>query len=111
MAHNFQGYDSYFILLYLREQGLKYDVIMRGAKVLSLKVELFTPGTRSSKNAEMLSAITTLLVGGVLQNSKWRPNVSERVFAQSKLLSSYFVIILTWKQHKVMKVIAKRKLI
>ena len=41
MAHNFQGYDSYFILQYLREQGVKYDVIMRGAKVLSLTVELF----------------------------------------------------------------------
>ena len=32
MAHNFQGYDSYFILQYLREQGVKYNVIMRGAK-------------------------------------------------------------------------------
>ena len=41
MAHNFQGYDSYFILQYLREQGVKYDVIMRGAKVLSLVVEMF----------------------------------------------------------------------
>ena len=41
MAHNFQGYDSYFILQYLREQGVKYDVIMRGAKVLSLAVEMF----------------------------------------------------------------------
>ena len=41
LAHNFQGYDSYFILQYLRKQGVKYDVIMRGAKVLSLKVELF----------------------------------------------------------------------
>ena len=41
MAHNFQGYDSYFILQYLRKQGVKYNVIMRGAKVVSLKVELF----------------------------------------------------------------------
>ena len=40
-AHNFQGYDSYFILQYPREQGVKYNVIMRGAKVLSLTVELF----------------------------------------------------------------------
>ena len=39
MAHNFQGYDSYFILQYLREHGVKYDVIMRGAKVLSLTVD------------------------------------------------------------------------
>ena len=41
MAHNFQGYDSYFILQYLREHGVKYDVIMRGAKVLSLTVDMF----------------------------------------------------------------------
>ena len=41
MAHNFQGYDSYFILQYLRNQGVKYDVIMRGGKPLSLKVPMF----------------------------------------------------------------------
>ena len=33
MAHNFQGYDSYFVLQCLREQGVKYDVIMRGGKI------------------------------------------------------------------------------
>ena len=41
MAHNFQGYDSYFVLQYLREHGVKYDVIMRGTKVLSLTVDMF----------------------------------------------------------------------
>ena len=41
MAHNFQGYDSYFILQYLRDQGVKYDVIMRGGKTLSLTVDMF----------------------------------------------------------------------
>ena len=41
MAHNFQGYDSYFVLQYLREHGVKYDVIMRGAKILSLTVDMF----------------------------------------------------------------------
>lgn len=41
MAHNFQGYDSYFILQYLRENGVKYDVFMRGAKVLTLTVDMF----------------------------------------------------------------------
>ena len=40
MAHNFQGYDSYFILQYLREQGVMYEVIMRGGKTLSLKVPM-----------------------------------------------------------------------
>ena len=41
MAHNFQGYNSYFVLQYLREQGVKYEVIMRGGKTLSLTVEIF----------------------------------------------------------------------
>ena len=40
MVHNFQGYDSYFVLQFLRENGVKYDVIMRGAKVLSLTVPM-----------------------------------------------------------------------
>ena len=40
MAHNFQGYDSYFVLQYLREQGVMYDVIMRGGKTLSLEVPM-----------------------------------------------------------------------
>ena len=41
ITHNFQGYDSYFVLQYLREHGVKYDVIMRAAKVLSLTVDMF----------------------------------------------------------------------
>ena len=41
VAHNFQGYDSYFILQYLRKNGVQYDIIMRGAKVLSLSVPMF----------------------------------------------------------------------
>ena len=40
MAHNFQGYDSYFVLQYLREQGVMYEVIMRGGKTLSLEVPM-----------------------------------------------------------------------
>ena len=41
MAHNFQGYNSYFVLQYLREHSVKYSVIMRGTKVLSLTVDMF----------------------------------------------------------------------
>ena len=41
MAHNFQRYDSYFILQCLGEQGVKYDLIMRGAKALNVKVPMF----------------------------------------------------------------------
>ena len=43
MAHNFQGYDSYFILQYLCEQGVKYDVIMCG---LSSRVSHQLPSQR-----------------------------------------------------------------
>jgi hypothetical protein len=41
LAHNFQGYDSYFILEYLHENGVIPEVIMRGAKVLTLSVPMF----------------------------------------------------------------------
>ena len=41
MAHNFQGHISYCILQYLREQGVKYNVIMRSANVLSSQVDMF----------------------------------------------------------------------
>jgi hypothetical protein len=41
LAHNFQGYDSYFILQYLHENGVIPEVIMRGAKVLTLSVPKF----------------------------------------------------------------------
>ena len=38
VAHNFQGYDGYFINDYLIQNAIKYDIIYRGAKSLSLKV-------------------------------------------------------------------------
>ena len=41
MAHNFQGYDGYFILQYLHKNGLVPEVIMRGAKILTLNVPVF----------------------------------------------------------------------
>ena len=40
LAHNFQGYDSYFILQFLHENGVVPEVIMRGAKVLTLFVPM-----------------------------------------------------------------------
>ena len=36
LAHNFQGYDGYFILQYLHKNGLVPEVIMNGAKILTL---------------------------------------------------------------------------
>ena len=41
IAHNCQGYNSYFILQYLRDHGVQCNVIMRGAKVLTLSVDMF----------------------------------------------------------------------
>ena len=41
VAHNFQGYDGYFIQNYLNENAVKYEIILRGAKILSLTVPMF----------------------------------------------------------------------
>ena len=38
VAHNFQGYDGYFIKEYLIENAIHYEIIYRGAKSLSMKV-------------------------------------------------------------------------
>ena len=38
VAHNFQGYDGYFIKDYLIQNAIQYEIIYRGAKSLSLKV-------------------------------------------------------------------------
>ena len=36
IAHNFQGYDSYFILKHLDQQAIPYEVIYNGAKCMTL---------------------------------------------------------------------------
>ena len=41
VAHNFQGYDGYFIQNFLSKNGVKYDVIMSGAKIVTLTVPMF----------------------------------------------------------------------
>ena len=41
VAHNFQGYDGYFIQNFLNENGVKYEVILRGAKILSMTIPMF----------------------------------------------------------------------
>ena len=38
VAHNFQGYDGYFIKDFLIQNAIQYEIIYRGAKSLSLKV-------------------------------------------------------------------------
>ena len=41
VAHNFQGYDGYFITKYLMENAIHYEIIYRGAKNLSLTIPMF----------------------------------------------------------------------
>ena len=41
VAHNFQGYDGYFIQEFLNKNAIKYDVILRGAKILLMTIPMF----------------------------------------------------------------------
>ena len=41
VAHNFQGYDGYFITKFLIDNAIHYDIIYRGAKSLSMTVPMF----------------------------------------------------------------------
>ena len=41
VAHNFQGYDGYFINEYLIDNAIHYEIIYRGAKSLSMTVPIF----------------------------------------------------------------------
>ena len=41
VAHNFQGYDGYFITEFLVDNAIHYEVIYRGAKSLSMTIPLF----------------------------------------------------------------------
>ena len=41
VAHNFQGYDGYFITKFLMENAIHYEIIYRGAKSLSLTIPMF----------------------------------------------------------------------
>ena len=40
MAHNFQGYDDYFILQYWDENGFALEVIMCGVKLVTIYVPM-----------------------------------------------------------------------
>ena len=41
VAHNFQGYDGYFIVKYLIQNAIHYEFILRGAKILSMTIPMF----------------------------------------------------------------------
>ena len=40
IAHNFQGYDSYFIIKHLNENAIPYKILYRGAKCLSMTIPM-----------------------------------------------------------------------
>ena len=41
VAHNFQGYDGYFITKFLIDNAIYYEIIYRGAKSLSMTIPMF----------------------------------------------------------------------
>ena len=41
IAHNFQGYDSYFIIKFLNENAIPYKIIYNGAKCVTMTIEMF----------------------------------------------------------------------
>ena len=41
VAHNFQAYDGYFITKFLNENVIHYEIIYRGAKILSMTIPMF----------------------------------------------------------------------
>ena len=41
VAHNFQGYDGYFITRFLIDNAIHYEIIYRGAKSLSMTIPMF----------------------------------------------------------------------
>ena len=40
VAHNFQGYDGYFIINFLNKNAIHYEIIYRGAKSLSMTIPM-----------------------------------------------------------------------
>ena len=40
ITHNFQGYDGYFITKFLNENAIHYEIIYRGAKILSMTIPM-----------------------------------------------------------------------
>ena len=41
IAHNFKGYDSYFIIKFLNENAITYNIIYSGAKCVTMTIEMF----------------------------------------------------------------------
>ena len=73
IAHNFQGYDSYFIIKHLNENAIPYKIIYRGAKCLSMTIPMF--------NIKFIDSLNFIPMG----LAKF-----PKTFAQPELCKGYF---------------------
>ena len=81
IAHNFQGYDSYFILNHLNQHAIPYDVIYTGAKCMTL--------TTKTKEKRTLFAIEIKFIDSL----NFIPMALARfpkTFGQDELCKGYF---------------------
>ena len=73
IAHNFQGYDSYFIIKFLNENAIHYEIIYRGAKCLSMTIPML--------NIKFIDSLNFIPMG----LAKF-----PKTFAQPELCKGYF---------------------
>ena len=73
IAHNFQGYDGYFITKFLNENAIHYEIIYRGAKVLSMTIPML--------NIKFIDSLNFIPMG----LAKF-----PKTFAQPELCKGYF---------------------
>ena len=73
IAHNFQGYDSYFIIKFLNENAIHYEIIYRGAKALSMTIPML--------NIKFIDSLNFIPMG----LAKF-----PKTFAQPELCNGYF---------------------
>ena len=81
IAHNFQGYDSYFILNHLNQHAIPYDVIYNGAKCMTL--------TTKTKEKRTLFAVEIKFIDSL----NFIPMALARfpkTFGQDELCKGYF---------------------
>ena len=73
IAHNFQGYDSYFIIKHLNENAIDYHILYRGAKCLSMTIPML--------NIKFIDSLNFIPMG----LAKF-----PKTFAQPELCKGYF---------------------
>ena len=83
VAHNFQGYDGYFIQQFLHENGIIPEVILHGAKILMLNVPTF-----KIKFIDSLSFIPMRLAD------------FPKTFGIYELAKGYFPHLFNWKENE-----------